>query len=73
MIDQEAAKGAREGVCADIRPDWIGNYRGGARVANRGWKRAFHDPIPLPRGRQLVTLAASIHFYAKELVGRIED
>jgi hypothetical protein len=22
----------------------------------RGWKRTFHDPIPLPRGRQLVTL-----------------
>jgi hypothetical protein len=22
----------------------------------RGWKRAFEDPIPLPRGRQLVTL-----------------
>jgi hypothetical protein len=25
-------------------------------VANRGWKRPFDDPIPLPRGRQLVTL-----------------
>jgi hypothetical protein len=25
-------------------------------VANRGWKRRFNDPIPLPRGRQLVTL-----------------
>jgi hypothetical protein len=24
--------------------------------ANRGWKRFFDDPIPLPRGRQLVTL-----------------
>jgi hypothetical protein len=23
----------------------------------RGWKRAFDDPIPLPGGRQLVTLA----------------
>ena len=34
----------------------IGNYRDGARVANRGWKRKFDDPIPLPRGRQLVTL-----------------
>ncbi len=22
----------------------------------RGWKRAFEEPIPLPRGRQLVTL-----------------
>jgi hypothetical protein len=25
-------------------------------VANHGWKRSFDDPIPLPRGRQLVTL-----------------
>jgi hypothetical protein len=25
-------------------------------VADRGWKRAFDEPIPLPRGRQLVTL-----------------
>jgi hypothetical protein len=27
-----------------------------ALVANRGWKREFDDPIPLPSGRQLVTL-----------------
>ena len=25
-------------------------------MANRGWKQPFEDPIPLPRGRQLVTL-----------------
>jgi hypothetical protein len=25
-------------------------------VTNRGWKRPFDDPIPLPRGYQLVTL-----------------
>jgi hypothetical protein len=25
-------------------------------VPERGWKRPFDDPIPLPRGRQLVTL-----------------
>jgi hypothetical protein len=24
--------------------------------AHRGWNRPFDDPIPLPRGRQLVTL-----------------
>ena len=24
--------------------------------ADRGWKRRFDEPIPLPRGRQLVTL-----------------
>lgn len=27
-----------------------------APVADRGWKRRFEDPIPLPRGRRLVTL-----------------
>ena len=25
-------------------------------VNDRGWKRPFEDPIPLPRGRQMVTL-----------------
>jgi len=25
-------------------------------VADRGWQRPFDDPVPLPRGRQLVTL-----------------
>ena len=25
-------------------------------MADRGWKRRFQEPIPLPRGRQLVTL-----------------
>jgi hypothetical protein len=25
-------------------------------TVNRGWKRSFDDPIPLPRGRRLVTL-----------------
>ena len=25
-------------------------------TAERGWKRSFDYPIPLPRGRQLVTL-----------------
>jgi len=27
-----------------------------ARKAANGWKRQFDEPIPLPRGRQLVTL-----------------
>src|SRR6266481_1804081 len=26
------------------------------RPAHRGWQRPFDEPIPLPRGRQLVTL-----------------
>jgi len=25
-------------------------------MANRGWQRRFDEPIPLPRGRQLITL-----------------
>jgi hypothetical protein len=25
-------------------------------MADKGWRRKFDDPIPLPRGRQLVTL-----------------
>jgi hypothetical protein len=25
-------------------------------MPDRGWKRAFDEPIPLPRGRELVTL-----------------
>src|SRR5580704_103530 len=25
-------------------------------MAAKGWQRSFEDPIPLPRGRQLVTL-----------------
>jgi len=31
--------------------------RGGRLMSSaRGWKRSFDDPIPLPRGRQIVTL-----------------
>jgi hypothetical protein len=30
-----------------------------APVAEQGWKRRFDEPIPLPRGRQLVTLEAA--------------
>lgn len=26
-------------------------------MADRGWKRAFDEPVPLPSGRRLVTLA----------------
>ena len=34
-------------------------------VANRGWKRPFDDPIPLPRGRQLVTLEDAANYTQK--------
>jgi hypothetical protein len=30
-------------------------FRVGA-ISGRGWKRPFDDPIPLPRGRQLIIL-----------------
>jgi hypothetical protein len=46
-------------------PIGIGNYRGGARVADRGWKRRFDDPIPLPHGRQLVTLEDAGNYITK--------
>jgi hypothetical protein len=31
----------------------------------RGWKRRFDDPIPLPRGRQLVTLEDAAKYIQK--------
>jgi len=34
-------------------------------VADRGWKRRFDDPIPLPRGRQLVTLEDAGNYITK--------
>src|SRR6267154_6868598 len=34
-------------------------------AADRGWKRRFDDPIPLPRGRQLVTLEDAGKFITK--------
>jgi hypothetical protein len=33
--------------------------------AYRGWKRPFEDPIDLPRGRQLVTLADAGNYITK--------
>ena len=43
----------------------IGNCRDGALVADRGWKRRFDDPIPLPRGRQLVMLEDAGNYITK--------
>jgi hypothetical protein len=34
-------------------------------MADRGWKRPFDDPIPLPRGRQLVTLEDAAKYIQK--------
>jgi hypothetical protein len=34
-------------------------------MAAKGWSRAFDDPIPLPRGRQLVTLKDAGNYVTK--------
>jgi len=34
-------------------------------MADRGWKQQFDDPIPLPRGRQLVTLKDAGNYITK--------
>jgi hypothetical protein len=34
-------------------------------MAAKGWRRAFDDPIPLPRGRQLVTLQDAGQYITK--------
>jgi hypothetical protein len=32
---------------------------------NKGWQRRFDDPIPLPKGRQLVTLKDAARYIQK--------
>jgi hypothetical protein len=34
-------------------------------TAERGWKRSFDDPIPLPHGRKLVTLRDAALYITK--------
>jgi hypothetical protein len=34
-------------------------------VSERGWNRPFDDPIPLPKGRQLVTLKDAARYIQK--------
>ena len=34
-------------------------------MADRGWKRWFDNPIPLPRGRQIVTLEDAGRYITK--------
>jgi hypothetical protein len=34
-------------------------------MPNNGWSRTFDDPIPLPRGRQLVTLRDAALYITK--------
>jgi hypothetical protein len=37
----------------------------GNRVPDRGWKRAFDDPIPVPHGGELVTLEDAGNYITK--------
>ncbi len=41
----------------------IGSRR--KRMPDKGWSRAFDDPIPLPRGRQLVALKDAGNYFTK--------
>jgi hypothetical protein len=55
---------------ADGRPDfdWEMDAREQAAQsmkADKGWQRRFDDPIPLPRGRQLVTLEDAAGYIMK--------
>jgi hypothetical protein len=34
-------------------------------MADRGWKRPFDDPIPLPRGRPLLTVEDAAKYIQK--------
>ena len=34
-------------------------------MLDKGWRRRFEDPIPLPRGRQLVTLQDAADYILK--------
>src|SRR5258705_8247284 len=51
------------------RPDsptaWLQGKTTLARKAASGWKREFNDPIPLPRGRRLVTLQDAGRYITK--------
>jgi hypothetical protein len=48
---QSPRRGGVEGLAA-LKPD-------------KGWRRRFDDPIPLPRGRQLVTLQDAGNYITK--------
>jgi hypothetical protein len=60
LFDELAGVARSAGLdCGEIPGASIGMKRcrlTGAPVADRGWKRHFDEPIPLPRGRELVTL-----------------
>jgi hypothetical protein len=53
---------ARRGCRMALGPS--STKRAGA-ISARGWKRPFENPIPLPRGRQLVTLEDAGNYITK--------
>jgi hypothetical protein len=56
---------------ADVRPNFGWEREAGQQqpvapwMPDTGWRRYFDDPIPLPRGRQLVTLADAGNYIMK--------
>src|SRR5258708_23933800 len=50
---------------ADGPTAWLQGKTTLARQAANGWKRQFNDPIPLPRGRLLVTLEDAGRYITK--------
>jgi hypothetical protein len=56
------AGAARIGDLSEIHAGQRGDVR---LMAQKGWKQAFDDPIPLPSGRQLLTLQAAGNYITK--------
>jgi hypothetical protein len=57
-IDHECA--------SSVKTIWAKYTRTGIDLnGSNGWKRSFDDPIPLPRGRQLVTLQDAGNYITK--------
>jgi hypothetical protein len=49
----------------DVHVGTIMRCSGNPNAAPQMWRRSFDDPIPLPRGRQLVTLEAAGNYITK--------
>jgi hypothetical protein len=64
-IDRSATSGIlrQRNIGASIEAS--GCRRTGAQVPERGWERRFDAPIPLPRGRHLVTLEDAGRYITK--------
>ena len=42
-----------------------GTASGAGLMPDKGWRRRFDEPVPLPRGRQLVTLKDAADYVMK--------